>query len=100
MESEIMDIMGTWFDQEYLTRQYGQRMEERGEKRGKMEGILNSLRQLMQNLKVSLSEAMNYLGIPDTERASYREAIEGNGTLKVNPDDDEAEEDDDLMFIP
>ena len=63
-----------------------------------MEGILNSLRQLMQNLKVSLSEAMNYLGIPDTERASYREAIEGNGTLKV--DEDETEEDDDLMFIP
>ena len=67
-----------------------------------MEGILNSLRLLINKMKLSIIEAMDFMEIPEKDRASYREAIEGNGTLKVDEDETEEteEEDDDLMFIP
>ena len=82
-ETEIMDIMTTLFDQDYITELYGneRRMEgklegiKEGIKKGKLEGILNSIRGLMQSLSVSADKAMSLLMIPKEEQEIYREVL-------------------------
>ena len=49
-------------------------LEVRGEERyadGRAEGVLNSLRNLIEYTKTSVDEAMNMLGIPMAERPRY-----------------------------
>ena len=69
--TEIMDIMTTLFDQDYITELYGIEREREGIK----EGILNSIRSLMQSLSISSDKAMSLLMIPKEEQNSYREAL-------------------------
>ena len=47
------------------------------EERGIQKGIQVSLENLMKNMKLSLEQAMNALGIPETERAKYRDSMKG-----------------------
>ena len=66
-KTEIMDIMTTLFDQDYITELYGNERER--------EGILNSIRNLMQSLSISSDKAMSLLMIPKEEQNAYREAL-------------------------
>ena len=70
-KTEIMDIMTTLFDQDYITELYGNEREREGIK----EGILNSIRSLMQSLSISSDKAMSLLMIPKEEQNAYREAL-------------------------
>ena len=70
-----MDIMTTLFDQDYITELYGNERRMEGIKEGKLEGILNSIRGLMQSLSVSSEKAMSLLMIPKEEQEIYREAL-------------------------
>ena len=74
-ETEIMDIMTTLFDQDYITELYGNERKKEGKKEGKIEGILNSIQNLMQSLGVSSEKAMSLLMIPQEEQNMYREAL-------------------------
>ena len=49
--------------------------KEIGKEIGKQEGLRDSLQNLMKNMKLSLEQAMNALGIPETEREKYRASI-------------------------
>lgn len=55
-------------------------VEKRGEARGRTQGATrattDNIRNLMMNLKLSPDEAMKALGIPDAERAKYKELLE------------------------
>ena len=46
-----MDIMTTLFDQDYITELYGNERRMEGKLEGIKEGILNSIRGLMQSLR-------------------------------------------------
>ena len=66
-----MDIMTTLFDQDYITELYGNERKKEGIK----EGILNSIRSLMQSLSVSSDKAMSLLMIPKEDQNMYKEAL-------------------------
>ena len=101
---EVMDIMFTLFDQEWVTqvheenlikdamaegeqigRQKG-RQEAREEARqegrkegiqeGKRDGILESLRNVMDSLGLTSEQALSALKVPASERAEYRKLLE------------------------
>ena len=74
-ETEIMDIMTTLFDQDYVTHMYG--IEPRNE--GRNEERMNSIRNLMSKLKMCLSDAMAFLEIPKEEQSIYIEALSNEG---------------------
>ena len=63
--------MTTLFDQDYVTRMYGIEQREEGIK----DATLKSIRNLMSKLKMSLSDAMNLLEIPNDEQSVYIEAL-------------------------
>ena len=48
---------------------------EKGEARGIKKGIMTSLKNLMESMNLTIEEAMNALGIPDTERQYYRSQL-------------------------
>lgn len=47
-------------------------IEQRGIQKGRVEGQLESIQNLMKNLKLSMEQAMTALGIPETEWETYR----------------------------
>ncbi len=47
---------------------YGAEREAKGEARGKITGTVNAVRKLMENMKFSMEEALDALGITGDER--------------------------------
>ena len=45
------------------------------EDKGRTAGIFSSLQSLMENMELSLEQAMNALNIPETDRAKYRSML-------------------------
>lgn len=70
-ETEVVDIMMLLFDDEYNAKAYG---AERY-KDGMAQGLLSSLKNLMENLKMSFEQATAALGIPQSEQAKYAEML-------------------------
>lgn len=50
-------------------------VEERGIQKGIQKGIQGAAQNLMKNMKLSFSQAMDALGIPEDEREKYREIV-------------------------
>ena len=50
--------------------------EERGRKIGEKRGILNSVLNLMKNASLTFDQAVNMLGIPESEREEHRKLVE------------------------
>ena len=50
-------------------------VEERGIQKGIQKGIQDAAQNLMKNMKLSFSQAMDALGIPEDEREKYREIV-------------------------
>ena len=79
-ESEIMNIMSALFDQDVVTSELiaakEARTEERGKKNGERNSNINSIKNMMCDLGVTLSKALDVLKIPETERAYYIKMIE------------------------
>ena len=50
-------------------------VEERGIQKGIQKGIQRAAQNLMKNMKLSFSQAMDALGIPEDEREKYRESV-------------------------
>ena len=67
-----MNIMTALFDQDEVTRALVASKEKRAEKRAN----LNALIQIMLEFKVSLSDAMNALKIPEADRDYYIKEME------------------------
>ena len=79
-ETEIMDIMTTLFDQDYITALYGKNQRNEGRNEGRNEERLNSIRNLMQSLSISSEKAMSLLMIPEEEQARYVKALSKENT--------------------
>ena len=87
-EKEVMDIMFTLFDQEWVTQVHEKnliketatvarregRME--GELKGRRESTLDSLRNLMDSLGLNSDQAMSALKIPASEQPEYHRLLE------------------------
>ena len=48
---------------------------EKGKAQGLMEGILSSIRNLMETSDMNATQAMNALKVPDSDRAMYTEKL-------------------------
>ena len=81
-ESELMDMMTYLFDQETVTRDYGEAKWAEGKSEGKSEGRANAIQKMMKNIGLTLDQAMDLLEIPDNERNDYRQRLAAmtNGT--------------------
>ena len=66
-----MDMMTYLFDQETVTRDYGEAKWAEGKAEGKAEDILN----IVNDFGVSVDKAMDVLKIPDNERNDYRQRL-------------------------
>ena len=53
----------------------GEALIEESEARGLEKGILNSLKNLMANMNLTVQEAMNALGIPEEEQPLWQEKL-------------------------
>ena len=49
--------------------------KEKGKAQGLMEGILSSIRNLMETSDMNATQAMNALKVPDSDRAMYTEKL-------------------------
>ena len=76
-ESEIMNIMSALFDQDVVTSELIAAKEARAEERGERKSNINSIKNMMCDLGVTLSKALDVLKIPEKERAYYIKTIEG-----------------------
>ena len=74
-ETEIMDIMTTLFDQDYITELYGHDRERFGRKEGIRDTTLNAIKNLMTKLQMGLDEAMALLEIPKEDQPIYVAAL-------------------------
>ncbi|MBO4349941.1 MAG: hypothetical protein J6A01_03220 [Proteobacteria bacterium] len=79
------DSFSLLFDEEYQLNLYYLGCEKDGWKLG----MCDVLRCLVQNMKLSLNEAMNFLGIPNEERPNYCKAIEKGDTKDLLDYDEE-----------
>ncbi len=77
-----MDMMTYLFDQETVTRDYGEAKWAEGKSEGKSEGRANAIQKMMKNIGLTLDQAMDLLEIPDNERNDYRQRLAAmtNGT--------------------
>lgn len=57
-------------------RTLGDLLEERAEKRGEEKTIVEAIRNLMKNLKLTPEQSMDALSIPEEERAVYRAQVQ------------------------
>ena len=50
---------------------YSKMVEDKGKAQGLMEGILSSIRNLMETSNMNATQAMNALKVPESDRAMY-----------------------------
>ena len=82
-ESELMDMMTYLFDQETVTRDYGEAKWADGKaeginegiSKGKAEGKAEAILNIVNDFGVSVDKAMDVLKIPDNERNDYRQRL-------------------------
>ena len=64
-----------------IVERYGNKMEKRGEKRGMRMGeqmaMINSVKSLMETMKLTLEQALDALKIQGKERESIIKAVQG-----------------------
>lgn len=70
-ETEVEGIMRTLFDQDRQTEIYGKEQRDKG----RTEGMLASIRSLMDTMKISADKAMALLKIPASEYPIYQSML-------------------------
>ena len=86
-EKEVEDIMVTLFDEEYIAKTYRRDLLSQGREEGRQEGrregrqegiqegLSGALRNLIAATGYSIEKAMTILGIPESDRLTYREIL-------------------------
>ena len=78
-EKEVISMLDVLFDHEFIAEAHDNTVREEGRQEGRREGrqegrsegILSSIRSLISKMKISVTEAMDLLSIPESERAGY-----------------------------
>lgn len=71
-KKEVEDIMMTLFDQDEVTRRYGNEREAKGLEKGK----ILSIRNLMETMNLTMEKAMDALKVPMQDRERYARYIQ------------------------
>ena len=73
--NEVNDIMFMLFDEELQQKLHDKETKETAMEEGRVEGLITSIKNLMESLNIPIDKAMDVLKVPNDKREYYKTQI-------------------------